>query len=146
MFPYIYSVLTQHNSHYHRNVQDQKLQSFEMICHAVQLPAYHKTWISSSITVRGSNLTIYKDTDTILLLLHEIRMGSYTSILLKLVFMYFLCNFCIPHLLRQSFCTSGIPHLYTETRYYKTNHNTDPTLHNQKVFLIYLIKLSWCLK
>ena len=39
MFPYIYSVLTQHNYDYHRNVQDQKLKSFEMTCHAEQLPA-----------------------------------------------------------------------------------------------------------
>jgi len=54
--------------------------------------------------------------------------------------MYVLRDFCIPHLLRQSFCTNGILQLYTETHCYKTNHNTDPTLHSQKVFLTYLIK------
>jgi hypothetical protein len=72
--------------------------------------------------------------------LREIRMESSNSILLKLVFMYVLCNFCVPHLLQQSFCTNGILHLYTETCCHKTNHNTDPTLRSQKVFLTYLIK------
>jgi len=39
MFPYIDSVLTQHNSDYHKNVEGQKLKSSEMMCHAEQLPA-----------------------------------------------------------------------------------------------------------